>query len=142
MDTVSRETRSRVMARVRSHGNKSTELRLRGALVRAGVRGWKVNPGGIEGKPDFVFSREHLLVFVDGCFWHGCPRCHRPPSSNRAYWTKKVLRNRNRDLAVSDHLKRAGWHVIRVWEHELVQTDVVVRRISSRLNRPIRQSAR
>jgi DNA mismatch endonuclease, patch repair protein len=129
MDSVSRETRSRVMAQVRSQRNRSTEWRLRSALVRAGIRGWTMNPAGVVGKPDFVFPEPQLAVFVDGCFWHGCPRCKRIPSSNTLYWGPKIERNRNRDRRVGKTLRSGGWKVLRVWEHQLANISSVVARI-------------
>jgi DNA mismatch endonuclease (patch repair protein) len=73
----------------------------------------------LPGRPDFVFRRQHVCVFVDGCFWHGCPRCYRRPSSNRKYWDEKVKRNRARDRRVNQELRRRGWRVLRFWEHDL-----------------------
>ena len=70
-----------------------------------------------------------LAVFVDGCFWHGCPSCHRPPSSNQEYWTKKVARNRRRDRRNSRLLRQDGWTVLRVWEHALRDPQAVVAEI-------------
>jgi DNA mismatch endonuclease (patch repair protein) len=119
MDIVDKATRSRIMAAVRSKGNRSTEGALRARLARAGLRGWRVCPDDVEGKPDFVFHRGRLAVFVDGCQWHGCPRCYRPPRSNVAYWSAKVRGNRARDKSVTRSLRRARWKVLRVWEHEL-----------------------
>jgi DNA mismatch endonuclease (patch repair protein) len=104
MDTVSPETRSRVMARVRSQRNRSTEWRLRACLIRAGIRGWKLNPPDIHGKPDFAFREQRLLLFVDGCYWHGCPKCYRRPSSNMDYWDAKVTRYRSRDAKTTAQL--------------------------------------
>jgi DNA mismatch endonuclease (patch repair protein) len=129
MDTVSPEIRSSVMAKVRSQRNRSTEWRLRSALARAGIRGWMLNVGDIPGKPDFLFPAQRLAVFVDGCFWHGCPACQRTPSSNVEYWSGKIERNRNRDRAVRVSLKKDGWRVLRIWEHELGKMDRVVARI-------------
>ena len=73
---------SKRMKAVKGKGNKSTEVRFRSMLVRARVRGWKVHPRGIVGKPDFFFPEHRLAVFVDGCFWHGCPRCGHVPKAN------------------------------------------------------------
>jgi DNA mismatch endonuclease (patch repair protein) len=129
MDTVSAEIRSRVMAKVRSQRNRSTEWRLRSALVRAGVRGWTLNVNEIPGTPDFVFLAERLAVFVDGCFWHGCPACKRIPSSNVEYWREKIERNRRRDRTVCARLKKDGWKVLRIWEHQLDRPDSLVARI-------------
>ncbi len=129
MDKISPETRSRVMAKVRSERNRSTEWRLRSALARAGIRGWILNVGDLPGRPDFGFPAQRLAVFVDGCFWHGCPACRRIPSSNVEYWSQKIERNRNRDRAVRIRLKKSGWRVLRIWEHQLEYMDSVVARI-------------
>src|ERR1035438_6720896 len=114
MDTLSPAMRSEVMGKVRSQRNRSTEWRLRAALIRAGVRGWKVTATDIPGKPDFVFRKERLLLFVDGCYWHGCPKCYRRPSSNTDYWDAKVARNRVRDATIAAQLKGRGWRLLRV----------------------------
>lgn len=129
MDTVSPEIRSRVMARVRSQRNRSTEWRLRSALARAGIRGWTLNVGDVPGRPDFAFPARRLAIFVDGCFWHGCPACKRVPSSNVEYWSPKIARNRKRDRTVSASLKKDGWKVLRIWEHQLSRMDSVVTRV-------------
>jgi len=107
------------MATVRSAGNRSTERALRARLVREGVRGWRLNARDVLGCPDFVFDEKRLAVFVDGCFWHGCPSCHRIPSSNREYWIQKVGRNKSRDRRTSRKLRGDNWRVLRIWEHEL-----------------------
>lgn len=133
MDTVSPETRSRVMARVRSQRNRSTEWRLRACLIRAGIRGWKLNPPDIQGKPDFAFREQRLLLFVDGCYWHGCPKCYRRPSSNTDYWDAKVARNRSRDAKTTAQLRRDGWRVMRIWEHQLSAMDSVLRQVKAAL---------
>lgn len=134
MDKISPETRSQVMRQVLSRGNRSTEWRLRSALIRSGIRGWKLSPRDVPGRPDFAFLSKRVLVFVDGCFWHGCARCDRMPTSNIAYWRTKIGRNRDRDKATTALLRRAGWRVIRLWEHQLKSTDLAVRRIYSYLN--------
>ncbi len=119
MDPMTKEQRSRNMAAIRSTGNRTTEVALRYRLVRAGIRGWRVNPRDVEGKPDFVFDEIGLAVFVDGCFWHGCPKCYRPPKHSRPYWRGKLERNTARDKRVSARLRRQGWSVLRIWEHTL-----------------------
>ena len=119
MDKVDTLTRSRTMAAVRSRGNRSTEWRLRPFLVQAGIRGWNIQASGLPGKPDFVFWRQRLAVFVDGCFWHGCPKCCRMPQSNRKYWQEKISRNKIRDGQNINKLRTLGWKVLRLWEHEL-----------------------
>lgn len=119
VDRISSTARSRVMSRIRKTGNKSTEKRLRAGLVRAGVSGWRLHDRGIAGTPDFYFPKLHLAVFVDGCFWHGCPRCYRRPKSKTEYWDAKLARNKLRDKEVSCLLKRDNGAVIRVWEHDV-----------------------
>lgn len=133
MDSVSRETRSRVMAKVRSTRNKSTEWRVRAGLVQAGIRGWTMHPSELSGKPDFVFPYQRLAVFVDGCFWHGCKTCGKVPNSNTAYWDAKISRNRKRDRRVKVRLRKDGWQVMRIWEHELRSLGNVIRRINGAL---------
>lgn len=114
---------SRRMAAVKSRGNKTTEQRLRSAIVRAGIIGWKVNPAGMIGNPDFYFPREKLAIFVDGCFWHGCPDCGHVPSVNNAYWSAKLIRNKQRDAQKASELRKVGIDVLRFWEHD-VQGDI------------------
>jgi DNA mismatch endonuclease, patch repair protein len=122
------------MAQVRSQRNRSTEWRLRARLIRAGIRGWTLNPKDILGKPDFVFAEQRLLLFVDGCYWHGCPKCYRRPSSNTAYWDAKVARNRNRDTKATAQLKREGWHVMRIWEHQLANMGPLMKKLETALH--------
>ena len=122
------------MAQVRSRRNRSTEWRLRASLIRAGIRGWALNAADIQGKPDFAFRDERLLLFVDGCYWHGCPKCYRRPSSNTEYWDRKVARNRARDKQTSARLRRSGWRVLRIWEHQLRAMEAIVQRIKSELD--------
>ena len=110
--------RSLVMAAIRSRGNLSTELRLLGLMRAAGITGWR-RGSRMPGRPDFVFRREHVAVFVDGCFWHGCPRCSRGVADKRAFWRDKIAGNRRRDARVSRLLRRLGWSVVRVREHEI-----------------------
>ena len=81
------------------------------------------------GKPDFIFRREKVAVFVDGCFWHGCPRHGSLPASNQLFWKKKLKRNRQRDATVKKALIRLGWTVLRFWEHDLQKPEKCVSRI-------------
>lgn len=120
MDRFDVSTRSLLMGRIRSRGAKSTEKRLRSLLVRSGIRGWKLgHDAGLPGKPDVVFPRRKLAVFVDGCFWHGCWRCRALPVSNAAFWRAKILGNQARDRRATRELRKLGWEVSRIWEHEL-----------------------
>jgi len=120
MDIMSKDERSERMRRVRSKGNRSTELKFRIALVRRGITGWKMHDGKLPGTPDFVFKETKVAIFVDGCFWHGCPACKRPlPTSNAAYWIKKIASNASRSRRVNRQLRLLGYRVVRVWEHAL-----------------------
>lgn len=114
--------RSQVMSQIRSHGNKETELRLIEILRASKITGWRRKQRLI-GKPDFVFRKQRLAVFVDGCFWHGCPRCYKRPSSNQEFWDAKIARNRKRDRIVARELRMGGWQVIRIWHHELAKPE-------------------
>lgn len=121
------------MAAVRSKGNKATELKLVLILRGHGIKGWRRQHQGL-GKPDFVFPKYKLAVFVDGCFWHGCRRHCRMPQGNRQYWENKILRNSQRDRATTRHLRRSGWRVLRFWEHSLKDTNLVARKIKYELS--------
>lgn len=118
-DVFSKQKRSQIMSANRSSGNKSTEWRLRARLISLGLSGWRVNAHDIRGTPDFVFEQERIAIFVDGCFWHGCKHCRRIPATNRKFWVEKIERNKQRDRSVTRHLRRHGWVVIRLWEHQL-----------------------
>ena len=107
------------MSRIRSRGNRSTEQRLRSSLVGAGVSGFKMHLASLPGKPDFAFPQKKVAVFVDGCFWHGCPKCYVRPKSSQAYWDEKLRRNKARDAEVSYEIKQMGWIPVRIWEHIL-----------------------
>lgn len=113
------QTRSKQMGAVKGKGNKSTEKRLRYALVSKGIAGWEVQPKGIIGNPDFIFKKEKLAIFVDGCYWHGCPRCGHIPKTRSEFWKAKIDRTKQRDKEKTMRLKKEGYIVLRFWEHEL-----------------------
>ncbi|QKW16945.1 very short patch repair endonuclease [Verrucosispora sp. NA02020] len=111
---------SRAMRSNRS-ANTKPELALRQELFRRGLRyrvGYRISLLERAVRPDIVFTRRKVAVFVDGCFWHGCPIHCRMPSDPSGYWHQKIDRNRKRDLAVDEMLRAAGWTIFRVWEHE------------------------
>lgn len=113
------EGRSRNMSANR-RTNTKPELALRSALHGLGYRFRKdlrLEVPGLKVRPDIVFTRLRVAVFVDGCFWHACPEHGRPPTRNEWYWSPKLQRNVERDAEVTEGLESAGWHVIRVWEH-------------------------
>lgn len=135
-DTVTVAERSRIMSGVRSGGNKSTEVVLVKLMRQHGISGWRRRVR-LTGKPDFVFRTQKVAVFVDGCFWHGCPKHCRMPKRNQDYWRPKIAANRMRDALVTRTLRCGRWCVLRVWEHELVQRNQnrLLRRIHLALSR-------
>jgi len=164
-DIFTKAKRSFVMSRIRSGGNKDTELALARLLRAHGIVGWRrhlpvrvavdglrlrvdgrrrrgkkqvmsdgwrvtrkissprSSPGtrhsSLAVRPDFVFLKSRTAVFVDGCFWHGCPKHGTQPRSNRAFWRRKFSSNKRRDALVNRTLRRANWRVLRIWECQL-----------------------
>lgn len=121
-DIFTKRKRSEVMSRIRGSGNKATELRLIQIFRANSITGWR-RGSTLPGKPDFVFPRLRVAVFVDGCFWHGCPKHATWPRTRAAFWLAKITGNKSRDKRVSRHLRNRGWKVIRIWEHELKRKD-------------------
>ena len=119
-DVFTKAKRSVVMARIRGSGNKETELRLMAIFRANDIAGWRRHQP-VFGKPDFVFPKKKLAVFVDGCFWHGCPKHGVKPKQNARFWREKIARNKARDRLVNRTLRARGWRVLRVWEHELTK---------------------
>jgi DNA mismatch endonuclease, patch repair protein len=114
--------RSAVMSRIRASGNRDTELRMVALFRQHGITGWRRN-ARVFGKPDFIFSREKLAVFVDGCFWHrheGCKFAY-TPKSQLEFWAQKFQNNAARDKIVTQTLRESGWKVVRIWECQLHQ---------------------
>lgn len=134
-DILSPKDRSIRMSRVRPRGNRSTEQALVAVFRAEGIRGWRRHVRLISGRtrslpqttklrpvvvtPDFIFRACRVAVFVDGCFWHACPLHGTRPVANRRFWAAKLAANRQRDLSTSAALRRAGWIVVRLWEHDL-----------------------
>jgi DNA mismatch endonuclease (patch repair protein) len=139
-DVFSKSKRSEVMSRIRSRGNKATELAMIKLFRRHKITGWRrqvqirtssgLRPPsphrmrrrvgeGVRVRPDFIFPKLKLAIFVDGCFWHACPKHATQPKGNRSFWKMKFARNIARDLLVNRTLRKSGWRVLRIWEHEL-----------------------
>lgn len=112
-------SRSANMRAIRSKGNLSTERRLRSLLARHGVTGWRLHEASLPGNPDFFFPDARLVLFIDGCFWHGCPKCGHIPKTNVRYWRRKILGNKKRDAVIRKRLRTLGFSVLQVWECEL-----------------------
>lgn len=133
-DVFTKEKRSEVMSHIRGKGNKETELVMIDILRKNHISGWRRNQA-VLGKPDFVFPKQKIALFVDGCFWHGCPmpKHSNMPRNNQKFWAKKLQANKDRDKIVSRELRKMGWKVIRVWEHELKYPE----KVASKLRRYI-----
>ena len=140
-DVFTKAKRSEVMSLIRSTGNKATELKLMALMRERGIKGWRrhlqLRAGQVTVRPDFVFRAQRVAAFVDGCFWHGCPRHGRMPKDNREFWETKIARNMARDRKVSRGLRSAGWSVLRVWECALAN-----RRIAATMARIARALGR
>lgn len=130
MSPTARVTASSPAASLRMVANRgkdtTPELRLRSLLYAAGLR-FRVDcrpVAGLRTRADAVIRRLHLAIFVDGCFWHACPKHGSLPKLNRRFWMQKFLANRRRDAAANRRLRALGWRVIRVWEHESMERAV------------------
>lgn len=111
-------TRSELMSRIRSKGNKSTELAMVKLFHKYRLTGWRRQQRVCGINVDFVFPKRKRVVFVDGCFWHACGWCTNI-NNLTPYWVNKVLTNRLRDIKQNAALEAAGWTVQRTWEHDL-----------------------
>jgi DNA mismatch endonuclease (patch repair protein) len=119
MDVFSKAKRSQAMAAIRYRGNRSTERIFAAMLRRFRISGWKLHCSHIPGRRDFYFPEHKTVVFVDGCFWHGGPKCFQAPRRNASYWAPKIASNRRRNRRVTRTLCHEGIEVIRLWEHDL-----------------------
>lgn len=117
-DVFDKATRSSIMKKVRSAGNRSTELKLIELFKAHNISGWKRNYQVI-GHPDFVFLKQRIAIFVDGCFWHGHDCRNTRPEDNKEYWQQKRARNIRHDQEITELFTKRGWTVIRIWECEL-----------------------
>lgn len=117
MDNVSREKRSEIMAQVKSKNSK-IEILFRKELWKLGFR-YRKNSNKYFGKPDIVLPKYESVIFIDSCFWHGCAKHCRMPSTHKEYWIQKISKNKIRDKKVSKHYIDRKWNVFRIWEHEL-----------------------
>ncbi|ASZ63382.1 MULTISPECIES: very short patch repair endonuclease [Bacillus] len=117
MDNVSKEKRSNTMKAVKSKNTKiekvvSKEIWGRGIRFRKNVK-------NLEGKPDIAIKKYKIVIFIDSCFWHGCPLHGRIPKSNVEFWNNKIKRNIERDKSINQYYRRKGWNILRIWEHDL-----------------------
>lgn len=117
-DIFSKNKRSQIMRANKPRGNKTTELKLIGIFKEYHITGWRRN-FKLFGKPDFVFPRQRVVIFTDGCFWHGHDCRNTKPAGNREFWQEKIAANRARDSLVVETLTAKNWYVVRLWECEL-----------------------
>ena len=115
-DNLTREQRSKCMSRIRSKWTLS-ERKIHNHLKGRKIK-HTMHPE-IKGSPDILLKDSNTVVFIDGCFWHRCPKCFQDPKSNMEYWAPKIERNVKRDKENRKHLKRMGYKVVRIWEHEV-----------------------
>ncbi len=131
MDVLSKKQRSYCMSQIRGK-NTQPEIILRKAISSAGIRGYRLSYK-LTGKPDIVFPKKKIVVFIDGCFWHKCPTCFISPATNKTFWKNKIDTNVRRDGIVNAELKEKGWEIIRIWEHELRKEKIIKRKILDKI---------
>ncbi len=133
-DVFTPSKRSEVMSKIKSRGNRETELLFASFLRKSGITGWRRHLA-ITGRPDFTFRRDRLAIFIDGCFWHCCPKCGNMPANNRKFWVEKLGGNKRRDRKVNRILSSDGWSVLRIWEHELRNKEAVIAKVRAALTK-------
>ncbi len=139
-DNLSPADRRKTMQAVKGKGTR-LEQRLFGMLAQMGVNGWTKNDPAVIGKPDVAFEGQRLAIFVDGCFWHGCPYCKRKlPVTNRAYWERKINRNAALSQRYKSELRKAGWTVLRIWEHDM-KDQLGMSKTKRRIQRALQRTA-
>ena len=116
-DVLTKEQRKLNMSRIRGK-DTSPELKIRKMLYARGLRGYRVHYD-LPGKPDIVFTKKRIAIFIDGCYWHKCPICFKEPQTNYEFWMNKINSNVKRDKEVNSRLKSDGWIVLRFWEHQV-----------------------
>lgn len=115
VDVLTSEQRTYNMSKIRAK-NTGPEVKLRKLLSAKGIRGYRIHYN-LPGKPDIVFIKKKIAIFIDGCFWHKCPICFQEPETRKEFWMGKIQSNIDRDKKVDELLKNDGWAVIRIWEH-------------------------
>lgn len=116
-DTFSKEIRKKTMQAVKSKNTKLENIVMK-ELWKRGFR-FRKNVQDLIGKPDIAIKKYRIVVFIDSCFWHGCELHYKEPETNRGYWHKKIEKNKERDLKISKFYEENGWHILRIWEHDI-----------------------
>lgn len=131
VDVLTREQRSYNMSMIRG-GNTAPEIELRKLLSARGLKDYRLHYK-LTGKPDIVFPKRKIVIFIDGCFWHRCPKCFKKPATNRKFWLEKIDSNVKRDKLVITELRKKGWKVLRIWEHEIGNNKIIKKRIIDKI---------
>ncbi|MCL1946493.1 MAG: very short patch repair endonuclease [Chitinivibrionia bacterium] len=122
-DVFDKTKRSKIMSAVRSKKNISTEIKLISLFKKYKITGW-IRGYKVKGKPDFTFLKRRVVIFADGCFWHGHRCRNTAPKDNAEYWRKKIERNIARDVTITAAFEARGWTVLRIWECELKRNNI------------------
>ncbi len=133
-DVLTPSQRKHNMSRIRGK-NTGPEIKLRKLLWSHGIRGYRIHYN-LLGKPDIVFIKKKIVIFIDGCFWHKCPVCFQEPETRKEFWMKKIRSNVEHDSKVNEQLLNEGWTIIRFWEHDVRKNpEQVIGKISSLLQK-------
>ena len=132
-DIYDKVKRSEIMSSVK-HARTAPEEKVASLLKKLKIR-YRCNVKTLPGRPDFVIKTSKTVIFVHGCFWHAHQNCKlaRRPKTNKAFWLKKAVDNRRRDLRVNRSLRKQGWHIITIWQCRLRKTDQVLKRLKRML---------
>lgn len=136
-DIYSEKKRSRIMGSIKGK-DTLLELKFEKILKDAGLK-FRRNVKELPGRPDVVFKNKKIVIFVDGCFWHGCKEHFSPPKSNRWFWMKKISDNIERDKLINKFYKKMGWRVLRIWQHDMNKKSKRVSYILSESKRTIKK---
>jgi DNA mismatch endonuclease (patch repair protein) len=131
-DKFPKEVRSKIMSRIKSKWT-SSERKVHNILKGNKVR-HTMHPN-LPGNPDVFLEASNTIIFIDGCFWHNCPEHGHIPKSNVSYWKKKIEKNVKRDLENTNVLQKAGFNVVRIWEHEVNQGDFSISSLKNKLQK-------
>lgn len=131
-DVLTKKQRSYNMSQIKSKDTKP-ELCLRKILLLSKIKNFRTNYV-LPGKPDLVFAKNKLAIFIDGCFWHKCPKCFVKPATRSKFWEEKIKKNVSRDKEINKTIRGLGWKILRFWEHEInMNPGKVVKKIAKKL---------